>query len=71
MGNGNGQSWRNVDTNLRMDIPVENLVGIAFLGLDGVEYSGSPVAAQRSGLAFTPVAAFKRYWAAAFGSAAI
>lgn len=40
MGNGNGQSWRDLAVDVRMDIPVENLVGIAFLGLDAIQYSG-------------------------------
>jgi hypothetical protein len=40
MGNGSDQSWKNIDTNLRLDIPVENLVGIGFFGLDVVDYSG-------------------------------
>lgn len=40
MGNGSGQSWRNATTDLRMDIPIENLVAIAFLGLDVVQYEG-------------------------------
>lgn len=33
-GNGSGQEWKNVHADLRMDIPVENLVGVAFVGAD-------------------------------------
>jgi len=40
MGNGSGQEWRDASTDIRMDIPVENLVAIAFLGLDVVQYQG-------------------------------
>lgn len=40
MGNGSGQTWRNVDADVRMDIPIENLVGIAYLGLDVLNYEG-------------------------------
>lgn len=40
MGNGSGQSWRDGSIDARMDIPVENLVGIAFIGLDVVQYEG-------------------------------
>lgn len=40
MGNGDGQSWRNGNVDVRMDIPVENLVAIAFIGLDIVQYEG-------------------------------
>lgn len=39
-GNAHGQSWRNVGADIRMDIPVENLVGIAYIGLDLVQFSG-------------------------------
>lgn len=39
-GNGEGQKWKNVHADLRMDIPVENLVAVAFIGADSVYYSG-------------------------------
>lgn len=40
MGNGEGQKWKNVHADLRMDIPVETLVGIAYVGADMVQYKG-------------------------------
>lgn len=40
MGNGSGQEWRNLDADARMDIPVENLVGLAYVGLDLTQFSG-------------------------------
>jgi hypothetical protein len=39
-GNGEGQTWRNIHTDIRMDIPYENLVGIAGVGLDIIQFSG-------------------------------
>ena len=39
-GNGDGQQWKNIVTNLRMDVPVENLVGIAMVGFDVVQSKG-------------------------------
>lgn len=39
-GNESGQKWRNIHGGVRMDIPVENLIGIAGVGLDIVQYSG-------------------------------
>jgi hypothetical protein len=37
-GNGNGVEWKNVELSIRMDIPVENLVGIAYIGPDLTYY---------------------------------
>lgn len=39
-GNGSGQSWQNLGADVRMDIPVENLVGVAFVGLDITQFQG-------------------------------
>lgn len=41
MGNGNGVQWKNAHIDVRMDIPVENLVGFVYLGADTVYYKGS------------------------------
>ena len=41
MGNGSGVQWKNVHADMRMDIPVENLVGMAYIGADAVYYRGS------------------------------
>jgi hypothetical protein len=38
-GNGNGVQWKNGSVDVRMDIPVENLVGFAYIGADGVNYT--------------------------------
>ena len=40
MGNGEGAQWKNIHADLRMDIPVENLVGIAYIGADSIYYKG-------------------------------
>jgi hypothetical protein len=40
MGNGSGVEWKNAHVDLRMDIPVENLVGFAYLGADSLYYKG-------------------------------
>ncbi|NJL25740.1 MAG: hypothetical protein HC902_11580 [Calothrix sp. SM1_5_4] len=39
-GNGEDQQWKNVHADLRMDIPVQTLVGVAFVGADTVYYKG-------------------------------
>jgi hypothetical protein len=39
-GNEDGQTWRDLHGDLRMDIPVENLIAFATVGLDAVQYSG-------------------------------
>jgi hypothetical protein len=41
MGNGEGAEWKNTTLDIRMDIPVENLVGIATIGGDMVYYKGA------------------------------
>jgi hypothetical protein len=41
MGNSNGVEWKNVDLSLRMDIPVEHLVGMAYIGPDVNYYKAS------------------------------
>ena len=40
-GNGEGVEWRNLHVDVRMDIPVENLVAVAFLGADAIMYEGN------------------------------
>jgi hypothetical protein len=45
-GNAHGQSWHNLGVDVRMDIPVENLVGLAYIGLDLTEFSGPGASAQ-------------------------
>jgi hypothetical protein len=39
-GNGSGQQWKNAHADLRMDIPVETLVGVAFIGADSTYFKG-------------------------------
>ncbi len=39
-GNGEGQKWKNIHAAVRMDIPVENMVALAYVGADMVYYSG-------------------------------
>jgi hypothetical protein len=41
MGNGSGVEWKNAHLDVRMDIPVENLIGFAGLGVDTVYYKGA------------------------------
>lgn len=45
-GNAHGQSWHNAGADIRMDIPVENLVGIAYLGLDLTQFTGPGTSSQ-------------------------
>jgi hypothetical protein len=40
-GNGEGVEWKNAHIDIRMDIPVENLVGIAYVGADSVFFQGN------------------------------
>jgi hypothetical protein len=40
-GNGEGVEWKNAHVDIRMDIPVENLVGVAYVGADTVYYTGN------------------------------
>jgi hypothetical protein len=39
-GNGEGAEWKNAHLDVRMDIPVENLVGVAYVGADTIYYQG-------------------------------
>lgn len=40
-GNGEGVEWKDAHVDVRMDIPIENLVGIAYVGADTVYYNGN------------------------------
>lgn len=40
-GNGEGVEWKNTHVDVRMDIPVENVVGIAYVGADANYYKGN------------------------------
>lgn len=40
MGNGEGQEWKNIHASIRMDIPVENLLALAYIGADNYYYKG-------------------------------
>lgn len=40
-GNGGGVEWKNAHIDIRMDMPVENLIGIAYIGGDTVYYKGA------------------------------
>jgi hypothetical protein len=40
MGNGNGVTWKNAHLDFRIDIPIENLVGLAYVGADMTYFSG-------------------------------
>ena len=48
-GNGEGVSWQGVFASLRMDVPVETLVGFAYLGLDFTNYEGNGTEEQQRG----------------------
>ena len=39
-GNGQGQQWRDLSASVRIDIPVENLMGIAYIGADANYFRG-------------------------------
>lgn len=39
-GNGEGAEWKDLHADFRMDIPVENLVGVAYIGADTIYYKG-------------------------------
>jgi hypothetical protein len=41
LGNGDGVHWKNIHTDLRMDVPIENIVGLAFVGADAIYYKGA------------------------------
>ncbi|MCB0407803.1 MAG: hypothetical protein KDD34_06330 [Bdellovibrionales bacterium] len=40
-GSGNGASWTNLYASIRMEIPVETIVGLVFTGLDAIYYEGA------------------------------
>lgn len=40
-GNGSGQQWKNIHADIRMDIPVQNLVGLAYVGADSNYFKGA------------------------------
>lgn len=40
MGNGGGVQWKDAHIDARMDIPVEGLVGLAYVGADTIYYQG-------------------------------
>jgi hypothetical protein len=40
-GNGEGQEWKNGHADVRADFPVQNLVGLAYVGADGTYFSGA------------------------------
>ena len=40
-GNGEGVRWQGAFASLRMNVPVETLLGFAYLGLDFTNYEGS------------------------------
>jgi hypothetical protein len=39
-GNGGGAEWRDAHVDVRMDIPVQNLEGLAYVGGDTIYYKG-------------------------------
>jgi hypothetical protein len=39
-GNGEGVEWRNAHVDIRMDIPMENLLAVAYVGADAAYYKG-------------------------------
>ncbi|MGE0762745.1 MAG: hypothetical protein AB7N80_05655 [Bdellovibrionales bacterium] len=46
-GNGHGVEWKNVSASIRMDIPVENLVALAYVGPDITYYKGASSSSNR------------------------
>lgn len=40
MGNGEGQKWKNIHADVRMDVPIESMVAIAYVGADATYFSG-------------------------------
>ncbi len=42
-GNGEGARWKNLHLDIRIDIPVENLLAVAYVGADSIMYSGNGV----------------------------
>ncbi len=41
MGNGSGVEWKNLHLDLRMDVPIENLIAFAYFGGDAIYYKGT------------------------------
>lgn len=39
-GNGEGVRWKNAHVDIRMDIPIENLLAMAYVGADSVYFQG-------------------------------
>lgn len=40
MGNGEGQKWKNIHADFRMDVPIESMVALAYVGADATYFSG-------------------------------
>lgn len=40
-GNGEGVQWKNLHVDVRMNIPVEDLLAVAYVGADSVMYKGA------------------------------
>ncbi len=40
VGNGEGQKWKNIHADVRMDVPLESMVALAYVGADATYYSG-------------------------------
>jgi len=40
MGNGNGVEWKNYHADLRIDMPIEGVLAMAYLGGDAIYYTG-------------------------------
>ena len=47
MGNGEGVEWKNLHVDLRMDIPVENLLAVAYIGGDTIYYKGADTSSNK------------------------
>lgn len=47
MGNGEGVQWKNIHTDVRMDVPIENIVGLATVGADAIYYKGNGMSATK------------------------
>lgn len=39
-GNGEGQEWKNIEASIRMDVPIENFLALAYVGADNYYYQG-------------------------------
>ena len=48
-GNGQGVSWKGGFASLRMDVPVETLVGFAYIGLDFTSYETTTTGKNQRG----------------------